>query len=106
MARIANNNRTITTRALGYVENQIHQINRALQRADELDTELAGGNFTTANKNAFKTKLRDDAKTHNQNAVKMYRWLLDEMSIPTPTAYTDAEVDGIDKEIRTFDDGT
>lgn len=109
MARVANPPRTIARNALGYIENKIHEVNKNLKDADDLITRLQNEpttTFTQANIDAFKTQLMDQAKTANSEAVKMYRWVLGEFSIPIPTAYTDAQVDAIDEDIRTFEDGT
>jgi len=35
----------------------------------------------------------------------MFRWLLDNLSVAIPAAFTDAEVDAINAEIRQVDDG-
>ena len=106
MARIANTSRTIARNALAYIENEIHAVNRALSDSEKKHQELTDdGSFSTVNLTTYKTGRMNAAKTHNSNAVAMYRWLLDEFSIAIPAALDDAAVDALDEDIRTHDDG-
>ncbi len=105
MARINNNMRTIARNAMAYMENQIHTANKRLKMVDEFDRDNPGHTFTTANVTTYKNKLKQDAKASVQNTTKMIRWLFSEFNITTiPSAYTDAEVDAIDADIRTHED--
>ena len=49
----------------------------------------------------YKASLDGTVKSHEANIVKMLRWLIDDLSLPTPDAFTDAQVDVINEEIRT-----
>ena len=106
MARVDNDARTIARNALAYIENEIHAVNRALSDSEVKHAELVDeGSFDSANLTTYKNNRMVEAKTHNSNAVAMYRWLLDEFSISIPSALDDAAVDALDEEIRTHDDG-
>ena len=104
MARVANTPRTIALQALEYIEKEIHAVNKALQDSEELVKTLTdAGSFTTANITRFKNDKLAESKTHNSNAVAMYRWILDHFSISIPAALDDTGVDSIDVEIRTHE---
>jgi hypothetical protein len=46
------------------------------------------------------------AKTHADNAIRMLRWLYEtEFGLAPPSPYTDVDVDGINPNIRQFEDG-
>lgn len=97
MVRVKNNKRILVREALGYIEQEIHGANNDLR--EELDTD----NKLDV---TYKTGRDASAKTHVKNAIKMFRWLVEvEFSLTVPNAYTNAEVDAIDIDIRTFDDG-
>ena len=83
-------------RALAYVNSEFNKAENDLQEEQNPD-----GRFDAtwvANRDA-------SAKGHVMNAVKMQRWLLDNLSVTVPAAYSDAEVDLIDQFIRQKDDG-
>ena len=106
MARAANTPREIALQSLGYVRDQIEEALKNLADAEGLINRLVNeASFTQANIDAYKTQLMNQSKTANSNAVAMYRWILGEFSIPIPTALTDTDVDTIDEDIRTHDDG-
>lgn len=108
MARIANTPREIARNALAHVENCIHQVNDHLREADEGIQRLTDEpttSFVQGNIDAYKTQLEALAATKNTDAVATYRWIMDEFSLTVPAAYTDAEIDAIDPDIRTHDDG-
>lgn len=49
----------------------------------------------------------NSAKTHADNAIKFLRWLYEtELGLTAPAAYTEAELDALDRNLRTFEDGT
>ncbi len=54
---------------------------------------------------AYLGTLAAGAKTDIQELTKMLRWLFTEFNITAvPAAYTDAQVDAIEEDIRTHDD--
>jgi len=75
-------------------------------------------NDITTAKNALRIEERDDpkftqtykdgrdavAKASIANTVRMLGWLLGDLGITPPTAYTDAEIDAINPNIRQFED--
>ena len=98
MARIANAKDVIANGSVSYI---INELNTALSDFhEELDEQ--------SKLDATYVAARDgSAKTHADNAVKMLRWLYEvEFSLAPPAPLTDAEVDAISIDIRTFDDGT
>ena len=69
---------------------------------DDLQQELNPDNRYTA---SWVADRDTSAKAHVMNAIKMQRWLLDNLGVTVPAAYSDAEVDAIDSAIRQKDDG-
>ncbi len=65
---------------------------------------LEESNLSGKYKNTWVNSRQAVVKTLLENNIKMYRWLLDDLSISVPDAYTDAEVDIINPEIRTLDE--
>ena len=105
MTRVENSLAILARNSLEYIDREIDRAVTNLIEADELVRKLTlTGGFDAANITSFKTNRIDKAKEANKNALKMYRWLIGEMSITIPSAYTDAQVDAIDPEIRTHDE--
>jgi len=104
MARVANTLARLAINSLDYINGQISISITSLGDADDLVRKLTdAGNFTPANITAFKNDKIQEAKDANTNALKMYRWLIGELSVTIPSAYTNAQVDGIDPDIRTHE---
>ena len=98
MARITNPKNEIANGSVSYIINELQKaitdFHEELNEESKLDaTYLAA---------------RDgSAKTNADNAIKMLRWLYEiEFGLIPPTPLSDAEVDIIDINIRTFEDGT
>ncbi len=109
MARVANDKKTLTKGTLNYVSKQINTTNQHLVENDEGIQRLRDEpdvKFDTVTTDDYQKQLENLADTSSSEAVQMYLWYLNDQSIATPTAYTDAEVDAIDPNIRTSDDGT
>ena len=105
MARVANTMRTIATRGMAYIEEQIHDANNKLGKVDTFDEDNPGHNFTSGNITSYKNSLKSTAKTDVMNAVKMFRFLFTTFNITTiPSAFTDTEVDAKDEDIRTHEE--
>lgn len=105
MARKANTTKDLVLNAQAYIERQIHISNKALTDSERLIKELENaGNFTQSNIDSFKADKIQEAKDASRNAVKMFRWMLGKLSITTPTAFTDAQVDAEDENIRTVEE--
>ncbi len=90
--------------ALEYVNNQNGKAIQNFAQSDEADNLVS--DFTQANVNARKTRLNAAGADEAKKAVQMFLWLLGDHGIVIPAAFTDAEVDAINSEIRQFDDGT
>ncbi len=104
MARVANTEIEIAVRSLDALQDEVSAANRDLRDASDLVEKLtAEGGFTPANITAFRNKKLGTAKTHNSNAVALYRWILDHFSIPTPNALNDNDIDALDENIRTHE---
>lgn len=97
MARKANPKNVIANGAVSYIINQLQDALTDFH--EELNEDKK---FKTTH-----VSSRDgSAKTHADNAIKMLRWLYEkEFGLTPPAPYTNVEVDGIEKSIRTFDDG-
>jgi len=98
MARVDNTKTNLAGMAISYITDELNTA-----REDFIEEENRDSKFSTTHVSG-----RDSsAKTHADNAVKMLRWLYEiEFALTPPTPLTDAEVDAIDVNIRTFDDGT
>ena len=99
MARIDNTKRQVVLRSMAQVENRVHEINVLLR--DELD--MTGKLDTT-----YQSGADGNAKTKVAEVIKLIRWLKEVyfgIGGQTQSAYTDAEIDAIDIDIRTHEDG-
>jgi len=105
MARLPNTTRFLVREALNYVTLNFNQANANLKKIDIFDEQTNLANFDSNQVTDFKTALRNQAKSDVRDGVKMLRWMFTELGITTiPTAYTDAQVDAIDENIRTHDE--
>ena len=105
MARIENNKIEIIGLAQQYVREEIAQSSRALKQARNLIAQLKElGTFDQTQLDKLKTDLKNDVKEHTKNGLRMYRWMLAKNNITPPAAFTDAEVDGMDINIRTHEE--
>jgi len=104
MALIPQTKRLKIVGALSYIDKQINLTIRRIAQEDEADNLLV--DFDQAKIDVRKTRLDTEAKSEAGKAVQMFRWLLDDLSVTIPAAFTDAEVDTIDPLIRQTDDGT
>jgi len=97
MARIPQDKVGTIARATRYVTDKFRDMNEKFAEENEADARF---------KTTYLSGLDADGKTDGADAVKMLRWLLGNLSVTIPAAYTDAEVDAINPDIRTKDDGT
>ena len=96
MARIANTKKEIVLTINIEIQKRIRAANAKLQ--DELNIE---GKFNTA----YIDSLDNSAKTDMKEAVQLFRWLIEnEFGLTPPSAFTDAEIDIINIEIRTHEE--
>lgn len=97
MARVANTKRNIVIKSMAEVENRIHSANNKLR--EELDPE---NKLNTTYKDGLDQGAKDDLK----EAVQIFRWLIeDEFSLTPPAAFTDTDIDNLDLDIRTHEEG-
>jgi len=97
MARVANPKISIVSRVLSIVGDRMNDINDKLR--DEID--VTGRLDTT-----YQSGLDASFKADGAEIIKLIRWLVEvELGLTPPTAYDNAEIDAIDIDIRTFDDG-
>lgn len=97
MARIANNKDIIANGAVSYI---INKLNGALEDFhEELNTQ--------SKLDATYVAARDgSAKAKADDAIRMLRWIYEtEFGLVPPTPFTNGDVDTIDENIRTFEDG-
>jgi len=98
MARVANPKDVIANGAVSYIVNELQDALSDFHEELDLDGKL---------KVAYVSARDGSAKTHAENAIKMLRWFLETEFSRTPQIpLTNAEVDSIDANIRTFEDGT
>jgi len=98
MARIANAKDKIANGAVSYIVNELQTATSDFH--EELNEE--------SKLDATYVAARDgSAKTHADNAIKMLRWLYEiEFALTPPAPLDNTEVDAINIDIRTFEDGT
>lgn len=96
MALVPQIKRTKVRLVLNEIENRIRFATDALEEEQDFDNKLDA---------AYIASRDPEAKAKMAEIVKLIRWLIDDLSLPTPTAYTDAEIDDINDKIRQYDDG-
>jgi len=97
MARVANTENQIIGNILGRVRQLAGEISKEIK--DEGDTS---GRLDTT----YQGTLDASIKSKGGELIKMLRWLVEtELALTAPTAYTDIDIDGIDEDIRTHEDG-
>jgi len=106
LTRVPNSNKTLAHEALMWIDREIRHAMNNLSKSESLINELnsSGASFDPANITTLKNELINKAKEHNTNAVKMYRWMFDKLSITIPSAYTNDEVDVLGPDIRTHEE--
>ena len=95
MARIARDRTGALSQVMGYTQKKFEEIQKKI-----LDEQDSSGRIDST----YQTGLDAEIKSLGADAVKMLRWLIEEnLSLAAPVAYTDAEVDAIDPNIRTYE---
>ena len=93
---------------MAHTEDGIHKNNTHLTEGDtgieRLKTEPADP-FEARKIDDYQTQLNTEGAREISKAAQMMLWYINDLGIPAPVAYTDAEVDAIDEDIRTHDDG-
>ena len=108
MARIPNDTRTKAVRSQRHTENGIHANNTHLKEGDEGIVRLRAeptNAFDARKVDDYQSQLNTEGAREISKAGQMLLWYINDLGIPAPVAYTDAEVDAIDIDIRTSDDG-
>ncbi len=96
MARINNTKRVIAVRILSHLENHIHKINNILKEELNLENKFSNSHVTSRNQAAI---------DEGAEILKKFRWYWeDQINQSILPAYTDAEIDVIDEDIRTHED--
>jgi len=98
MTRVANPKDAIANGAVAYIVNELQAATTDFHEELDKNTKFSSAHITS----------RDgSAKTHADNAIRMLRWLYEtEFGLVPPTPLTNAEVDTINADIRTFEDRT
>lgn len=97
MARVANAKDVIANGAVSYIVNKLQDAVEAFHEELNEDTKFSAAHVSG----------RDAAaKTSADEAIRMLRWLYEiEFSLTPPTPLANGDVDTINIDIRTFDDG-
>ncbi len=97
MARVDNPKHEIAGGAVSYIRNQLRDGVNDFQHELDLNTRFSA---------AYIGSRDGSAKTHIDNAIRMLRWIYEtEFGLSPPVPFTDGDVDGININIRTFEDG-
>lgn len=82
-------------------------VEKALDEIDAFDDKYSHINFDNAKVNTLKGEIKTRGKDNFEEALQWTLWVVDKVQgLTVPTAFTDAEVDAKDPDIRTFDDET
>jgi len=79
-----------------YMKAKLQEVNLKLHREEDPEDIFD---------DTFKGTLDASAKADEGDIIKMLRWLADNLGFTVPIAFTDAEVDAINPDIRQKDDG-
>ena len=105
MARIENTKKELVRRGLDMIENLLGQVNNVFEEIDDFDSKYNHIGFQAAKVIQLKQELRLVAKNAYEEHFKWSKWVADKVQgIVEPDAYTDAEVDAIDPNIRTHEE--
>lgn len=98
MTRVTNTKTNLASIAISYITSELNTAREDFIEEENRDAKL----------DATYVSARDgSAKTHVDNAIRLMRWMYEvEFGLTPPAPYTDAEVDLLDVNIRTFEDGT
>jgi len=77
---------------IDYINTNIQISKLLLNREEDLENI-----FSTTYKGTLDTTIKQKIA----NIVKILRWLINDLGLSTPNAFTDAQIDAIDPEIRT-----
>jgi len=98
MARVTNPKDELVNGAGSYIINEIQLAISDFHEEKDVETKLDA---------AYVAARDGSAKTHLIDAVRLLRWLIEtEFTRVPPTPLTNAEVDALRPDIRTFEDGT
>ena len=75
-------------------------LNYVLQKRRSIFEKLASEQNQNY-KQSYLSSLDDSAKDDMKDIVSMIRWLINDLGVNTPPAFTNQEVDSIDPTIRT-----
>ena len=106
MARVANTPRVIARNSMAHTEGGIHANNTHLKEGDTGITRLRDEptvKFVRGTVDDYQSQLNTEGARAISKACQMILWYIGDIGIPVPTAYTDAEVDAIDEDIRTHE---
>lgn len=75
-----------------YIKGKLQQVNLKLHREADLEDVFD---------DIYKAGLDVSAKQDEGDIIKMLRWLANDLGFTIPAAFTDAQVDEINPEVRT-----
>jgi hypothetical protein len=100
MARVDNTTRQTAVRLLGEIQDHINKINLFLKEEQNVDAKLDATYVSGRNAAAI---------AEGAEILKKFRWFWEDpgqLNQTVEAAYTDAEIDAINEDIRTHDGGT
>lgn len=95
MARVVNTAKQALSPTIDYIHNRVNDVDRFFDESNQTDPPL-----DTTYKNGRQPAYVVEAK----NLVRMIRWYMTKYNITIPIAFTDAQVDAIDPDIRTHEE--
>ena len=97
MVRVARDRTGALSQVMNYTQQKFSEIQKLI-----LDEQDGTGRIDST----YQGTLDSNIKSLGADAVKMLRWLIeDNLGLSAPTAFTEAQVDAIDENIRTYEDG-
>ena len=97
MVRVARDRTGALSQVMNYTQLKFNEIQKLI-----LDEQDSSGRID----GTYQGTLDGNIKSLGADAVKMLRWLVeDNLGLPAPSAFTNTQVDAIDENIRTYEDG-
>lgn len=98
MARVPRDRTGTLSMVMNYTKQKFDEIQKRI-----LDEQDSTGRIDTT----YQTGLDAEIKSLGADVIKMLRWLIEtNLSLSPPSAFTNTQVDAINPDIRTYEDGT
>ena len=105
MARIEYKTKQLIKNGVREITRRFDLVQQGLQELDDFTAKYGHIGFDSAKITALKTEIKTKGKDNFEDGLRFALWIAGKVQgITVPAAFTDAEVDALDKNIRTFDE--